>query len=479
MAQSFQVSTPQGQGFDAQAEQDEIARRRRMADILRQQSAQPEGQMVSGRFVAPSITQRLAGLFNAYQSGQVDRQAGEQARSLGQRVDERRRSETSGIVAALTGGQRGVEGMPDETGNPTVQMEAVQGDPRRAAMLAAGASSPEARAFLPSLMGALTPKQVEWKLGERFNAQTGQPEKFMYNAANPQQTMPVGGQRASALEFVNEGGQIVPRDRYTAAPVGAAIPRTLTPGEVQASANAPFLARDGQVVPNVPVQQLKRDVAAAGGTRINMPVSVNTATRPMLGEIGKAVGENVASAFSAAQGAGKTLQVVQQVREGMGNAIIGPAANARIKLAQVGQMLGVTGADAGERLANTRSVIQGLAQQELAAAAQMKGQGALTDAERGILRRAASGEIQDLTRAELKMLMDSAERTARFTMGTHERNMARIRTDPNLAGVAGFMEIGGGQPSAPQAPPAAPSGALNAAEQAELADLRRRLGNQR
>ena len=80
MAQSFQVSTPpaQAQAFDMQAEQDEIARRRRMADILRQQSAQPEGQMVSGRFVAPSITQRLASLLNAYQGGQVDRQASEQ-----------------------------------------------------------------------------------------------------------------------------------------------------------------------------------------------------------------------------------------------------------------------------------------------------------------------------------------------------------------------------------------------------------------
>jgi hypothetical protein len=152
MAQSFQVSTPQGQGFDAQAEQDEIARRRRMADILRQQSAQPEGQMVSGRFVAPSITQRLAGLFNAYQSGQVDRQAGQQSRELAQRVNDRRTQETSGIVAALTGGQRGVEGMPDETGNPTVQMEEVRPDMARAMQLAAGSQSPEARAFVPSIL---------------------------------------------------------------------------------------------------------------------------------------------------------------------------------------------------------------------------------------------------------------------------------------------------------------------------------------
>jgi hypothetical protein len=234
MAQSFQVSLPaQAQGVDVAAEQEEIARRRRMADMLRQQSAQPEGQMVSGRFVAPSLTQRLAGLFNAYQSGQIDRQASEQARSLGQRTREAQQGDIDSVLSALQGGQRGVEGMPDETGNPIVQMEQVPGDRSEAMRRALRSSSPIAQQIGGTLLSQALkpPAQIEWKLGERFNEQTGRPEKFMYNPANPQQTMPVGGQQATRLEFQNTGPQIVGVNPYTGERAGPAIDRGMTPGE--------------------------------------------------------------------------------------------------------------------------------------------------------------------------------------------------------------------------------------------------------
>ena len=144
MAQSFQVSTPpaQAQAFDMQAEQEEIARRRRMADILRQQSAQPEGQMVSGRFVAPSITQRLAGLFNAYQGGQMDRETTERQRSVNQQFRDQQGQEMDAVLRTFQGYERGGEGMPDATGNPTVEMQQVPGNPREALRLALRSSSP-------------------------------------------------------------------------------------------------------------------------------------------------------------------------------------------------------------------------------------------------------------------------------------------------------------------------------------------------
>lgn len=52
----------------------ELKRKMKFADALRNQET-PQGQMVSGHYVAPSITQHLAGLANKYQAGQQEQEA--------------------------------------------------------------------------------------------------------------------------------------------------------------------------------------------------------------------------------------------------------------------------------------------------------------------------------------------------------------------------------------------------------------------
>lgn len=52
----------------------ELKRRMKFADALRSQEA-PQGQMVSGIYVAPSITQHLAGLANKYMAGKQEKEA--------------------------------------------------------------------------------------------------------------------------------------------------------------------------------------------------------------------------------------------------------------------------------------------------------------------------------------------------------------------------------------------------------------------
>ena len=59
---------------DDTAMQLELKRRLKMAEALQQQ-ALPEGQMVSGHYVAPSWTQYLANAVNKYQGGQQEKQA--------------------------------------------------------------------------------------------------------------------------------------------------------------------------------------------------------------------------------------------------------------------------------------------------------------------------------------------------------------------------------------------------------------------
>ena len=64
---------------DQMLEQQKILRQQKMAEMLMQQGMQqPQGQMVSGRYVAPSIFQNLAGLANVYM-GQRGIERAEQA----------------------------------------------------------------------------------------------------------------------------------------------------------------------------------------------------------------------------------------------------------------------------------------------------------------------------------------------------------------------------------------------------------------
>ena len=65
--------------------QQNISQQLDLAKLLRQQSLEaPASQMVSGYYVAPSITQNLARLMQGYQAGKIQQNANEQTRGLAQ-----------------------------------------------------------------------------------------------------------------------------------------------------------------------------------------------------------------------------------------------------------------------------------------------------------------------------------------------------------------------------------------------------------
>lgn len=197
-------------------------------------------------------------------------------------------------------------------------------------------------------------------------------------------------------------------------------------------------------------------ISAAGATRVNVPVNVNT-EKQLFGQIADQVGKNVVDQMSAAQGAAGTLRTVGQIREALdsGKVMAGPTTSARVVLTQIGQMVGAGGKDAAETLANTRSAIQGLAQLELDAAQQMKGQGQITEAERAIIRRAAAGDIDKMTTQELRVLTDTLDKTARWKIAANQRNVERLQQQPGAAPVTPFMDVP--MPPAYQPPAGAPT----------------------
>jgi len=88
----------------------ELQRRMKFADALRQQEA-PQGQMVSGHYVAPSWTQHLAGLADTYVAGKQEKEAmqqyGEAQQSKAQKLGELMRGKPT-FEADEAGNQREV-----------------------------------------------------------------------------------------------------------------------------------------------------------------------------------------------------------------------------------------------------------------------------------------------------------------------------------------------------------------------------------
>lgn len=152
-----------------------------------------------------------------------------------------------------------------------------------------------------------------------------------------------------------------------------------------------------------------------------------------------------------ARSANTTLANIDRILPALDTAITGPAADFRATLLRVGKQLNVAGADADQVLKNTATVVQGLAQQELAAAEQMRGQGALTDAERAILRRAAGGDVS-LTAGELRVGLLAAQRTARMRAESHGQLLSTaVKAIPSLSQIAPMYEVPvyGAQPTNP------------------------------
>lgn len=416
--------------FDIQSQA--IDRRRQMAAAL-MGAQMPQGRMVGNVYVNANPLEYLAAGLKQYAGRKDMEMADADQRALGQQVQQRNAGEVQGIIQALRGTPaqfRDGESMgsidPSLEGFgpiPEQTAAAVPADPQRAMAMALASRNPamqqvgaallkQTMATPESMFGKVDPKDYTAESVARF-AQT----------RNHADLVPV-----RKREFVN--GQAV--DPF-AAPIGTVIPKQLAPDSIVT------VGPDGRLIPNAPVVDAKGRVAAAGKPVTN--VSVNTATKPMLTEIGKGVGEQITNDFAGARSAAGTLNNVSQIRQGLGSAILGPGANVRIKLAQVGEVLGINGKDATEQLQNTRNVMQGLARQELAAAGQMKGQGQITESERAILRKAESGQIDELTAPELRTLLGALERTAKYRMSLHNQNLERLKKDPAAAGVVDYMRV--------------------------------------
>lgn len=210
-----------------QPELTDIQRKQRMAQLLTERGLQaPQGQVVSGRFVAPSPLQYLANMFNVYQGQNLQRTAEEQQLALAQKLRQAEAQDLQRFMEAGRGTpEQTVYGAGEEGPTMTVTPE-VKPDYQKQLSIALSSQSPTVRALgTEMLKQGITPQ----KLGEgeqfvKFNPLSGKYE-----------TVAQGAEKYRAPISVDTGTSTVLLDPKTMKPV--AQYSKATSGTVQETEN--------------------------------------------------------------------------------------------------------------------------------------------------------------------------------------------------------------------------------------------------
>lgn len=152
------------------AEQQDLNRQQRMAQMLMQQGMQqPQGQMISGRYVPPSIFQNLAGLAQTGAGAYLQSKGDEKALDMAKKLREEGKLETQRLMNVLGGTpdtQQVTEMAGPYTGNvpmptATQTIPGKPGDVRLALAEAMNMNTPQAKALIPTLVQRALPEPIK------------------------------------------------------------------------------------------------------------------------------------------------------------------------------------------------------------------------------------------------------------------------------------------------------------------------------
>jgi len=139
-------------------QQQQLNRQQQMAQLLMQQGQQmPQGQMISGRYVAPSFTQNLANLANTYVGAKLAERGDKQALELATKLRQRYGEELKEFRNLM----QGREELAPEQAGPTQTGQAIPREMVRGAPNVQGAYDFAATAYNPALQAAGLRKLTE------------------------------------------------------------------------------------------------------------------------------------------------------------------------------------------------------------------------------------------------------------------------------------------------------------------------------
>jgi hypothetical protein len=214
-------------------QQQQLNRQQQMAQLLMQQGQQvPQGQMISGRYVAPSFTQNLANLANTYVGKSLAEQGDKQALELAKQLRQQYGDELKEFRNLMQG---------RENEAPNVQ----------------GAYDFAASAYNPALQQVGLKKLTEGP--ESFTLTEGA-KRFITMPDGTVKEVAAGGQKPRAPLQIDTGTAIELRDPANPTVVLQRIPKSQMPTAGQVSEDGTFLidTRTGRTTP----------ITGAGGQQI-------------------------------------------------------------------------------------------------------------------------------------------------------------------------------------------------------------------
>jgi hypothetical protein len=371
------------------AEQQQLNRQQQMAQALMQQGQQqPQGQMVSGRYVAPSFFQNLLPLAQMYAGNRLAEKGDERALALAAKLRQRQGEDVKSYMQAMTptttemAGPYGVSGAGQNIPMPT----ATQGpDYAKAFQVAYNSYDPALRAQAMEMIK--TQKLGEGETLNRFDFNTGQLTPFAQGGSK----LATGVKEAAQLLGINK-----PVEQWS-------------PQELAA------------------VNQKAMDLKKAAGTTVNIP---NFAEKTFAGSMA----ENQAKKFDTLQtNAEKAPDVLRSAAESKkilksGKFFSGSPAELQLEMAKVADALGLGGTDTKEKAFNTQTLITNAASgtlDSIAGAGLGTGQG-FTDKDLKFLQEAKSFRI-NMTDDNIRRVIDLQERAARASV---DRYNQRLKTLP-------------------------------------------------
>lgn len=187
------------------AQQQQLNRQQQMAQMLMQQSGPPQGQMISGRYVAPSWAQQLVPLANIMASKYIGEKADTEATKLARAIREQEMSDINKYNEILKGkeavpGQEAVipqgQTLRDDQGVLTMGAQearpgqaAVPGDVEKANLFAASSYSPILRQMGVKRMT----EGPKWEKSERIVNGVKETGYVDLNSPNPPATFRMAG----------------------------------------------------------------------------------------------------------------------------------------------------------------------------------------------------------------------------------------------------------------------------------------------
>jgi hypothetical protein len=391
-------------------QQQQINRQQKMAEMLMQQNQQPQGQMVSGRYVAPSFFQNIQPIANMLTGAYLAKQGDTKAANLAEAIRGREATETQKILGLQFGSpDYKAAVMPqiqrDDMGNvmPAVEQQVGQAPNQKQALVEALKSQGRTGQMIGQTLLA-----QKLKPPEQFNLRENE-KRFIYNADTGATTEIAKGapkeiEQPAEIKLALSLDRSLPRD-----------PATWTQADAD-KANAQILKH----------------------IREKRPVNINSTT--VLGgenEYNKTFGKELATQdmtlIQAARNAPQILANNQRQLELLkgGNVITGVGANQRLDLARFGQAIGVGGK--GDIVANTQQLLAGRAGSVLDSI-KASGLGAgngFSNADRDFLEKAKLGGITyDAT--ALKRQLEIENNVTKAMVGQYNQRIKDMPVAGNL-----------------------------------------------